>query len=130
MLNELLPQHPHSTPEPDLTVIEESASNEPSVSTVSRELANNEEESFEDLRNKRYSSDTSDRQWLAVWTAVTVSIWLLSVLGILACNTYKFHLSDTVLTVLLGTTTLNVLGLSFIVLRGHFQSSKDLDEHT
>jgi hypothetical protein len=34
------------------------------------------------------------------------------------------ELSDTVMSVLLGTTTLNVLGLSFIVLRGYFHSDE------
>ena len=123
MPNELPPQTRQQAPESNLTVIEEYASNEPTVSADSKRLANSERESFEDLRNKRYSSDTSDRQWLAAWTATTVSVWLIAVIGILICNSSRFHLSDTVLTVLLGTTTLNVLGLSFIVLRGHFQSS-------
>jgi hypothetical protein len=70
----------------------------------------------------RYKSDTNDRKWLAEWSATVVSIWLALVLGILACNYDKFHLSDTVLNVLLGTTTLNVLGLTYIVLKGHFNN--------
>ncbi|MCW3107764.1 MAG: hypothetical protein JWQ09_2270 [Segetibacter sp.] len=76
------------------------------------------------LQAKRYSSDTLDRKWLAIWTAFVVSIWLTAVLYILFKNVKDIHLSDTVLVTLLGTTTLNVLGLSFIVLRGHFNSSK------
>lgn len=127
MPNEELLKNQKLPPEPDLTVMKD-APNEPSISANSKKLANSEMASFEELRNKRYSSDTSDRQWLAVWTAVTVSMWLLAVIGILICNTNRFHLSDKVLSVLLGTTTLNVLGLSFIVLRGHFQSSKEVNE--
>jgi hypothetical protein len=77
------------------------------------------------LESKRYSSDTFDRKWLAIWTAVIVSIWLGFVLYILIKNEKNLIcLSDTVLVALLGTTTLNVLGLSFIVLRGHFNSSQ------
>lgn len=76
------------------------------------------------LKVKRYFSDTLDRKWLAIWTAVVVSFWLLAVLFILIFNHSLIGLDNTVLAVLLGTTTLNVLGLSFIVLRGHFQSSK------
>ncbi|MDI9365050.1 MAG: hypothetical protein QM541_08875 [Flavobacterium sp.] len=72
----------------------------------------------------RYGSDTKDRKWLAIWTAITVSIWLLAVLSMLITNNKFLHLSDSVLISLLGTTTLNVLGLSFIVLRGHFKSTK------
>jgi len=80
---------------------------------------------MKNLENKRYESDTKDRKWLAIWTAVVVSIWLSSVLILLVFNELKrICLSDTVLVALLGTTTLNVLGLSFIVLRGHFNSSR------
>jgi len=74
------------------------------------------------LEAKRYSSDTSYRRWLAKWTAIVVSIWLTAVLLILLFNENHIHLANNVLMVLLGTTTLNVLGLSYIVLRGHFQA--------
>jgi hypothetical protein len=70
----------------------------------------------------RYKSNTGDRKWLAQWTAVVVTLWLVAVGIILIKNSSCFHLSDTVLVTLLGTTTLNVLGLSFIVLRGHFNA--------
>lgn len=77
------------------------------------------------LEALRYMSDTSDRKWLGIWTAIVVSFWLLAVLLILVFNkACEISLSDSVLIALLGTTTLNVLGLSFIVLRGHFQSTK------
>lgn len=77
------------------------------------------------LESERYSSDTFDRKWLAIWTAIIVSVWLGFVLYILIKNEkHLICLSDAVLIALLGTTTLNVLGLSFIVLRGHFNSSK------
>lgn len=77
----------------------------------------------ERLRNDRFRSDTNDRKWLAKWTAWVVSVWLGGVLVILVSNKFLcIQLSDFVLTALLGTTTLNVLGLSFIVLRGHFNS--------
>jgi len=72
----------------------------------------------------RYKSDTKDRKWLAEWSTAVVSIWLFCVLLILIKNNDSIHLSDTVLNVLLGTTTLNVLGLMFIVLRGHFNKSE------
>lgn len=78
-----------------------------------------------DLESKRYDSDTKDRKWLAIWTASMVSLWLILVLLILTFNEkWLICLSENVLITLLGTTTLNVLGLSFIVLRGHFASSK------
>lgn len=76
---------------------------------------------FQQLQADRYQSDTKDRQWLAQWATCVVSLWLFFVLLIV---TQTKHLSDAVLMTLLGTTTLNVLGLSFIVLRGHFNGDK------
>lgn len=77
------------------------------------------------LEAERYSSDTKDRKWLAIWAVIVVSLWLLLVIIILLLNKLcSINLSDNVLIALLGTTTLNVLGLSFIVLKGHFNSSK------
>lgn len=75
-----------------------------------------------DLEDERYASDTKDRKWLAEWSATLVSIWLFFVFIILIKNNDSVHLSDAVLNVLLGTTTLNVLGLMYIVLKGHFKS--------
>ena len=69
----------------------------------------------------RYRADTKNRNWLGIWTATIVSIWLIVVVWILL-NNASIGLSDMVLIALLGTTTLNVLGLSFIVIRGHFNS--------
>jgi hypothetical protein len=76
------------------------------------------------LRNERFRSDTLDRKWLAVWATLIVTSWLIAVILILV-NKDKFHLSDTVLVALLATTTLNVLGLSYIVLKGHFKGDSD-----
>lgn len=72
------------------------------------------------LRNERYQEDTKHRRNLSTWAAVIVSIWLISVLFILSFNTDKLRLSDTVIVALLSTTTLNVLGMMVIVLRGLF----------
>lgn len=70
----------------------------------------------------RYKSDTKDRKWLAEWSTAVVSIWLFLVITILIKNHDSIHLSDSVMIALLGTTTLNVLGLMFIVLKGHFNN--------
>ncbi|MGV3602424.1 MAG: hypothetical protein ACO1N1_14525 [Dyadobacter fermentans] len=78
------------------------------------------------LKGIRFASDTRARVGLAAWTAAVVTLWLAAVFYLLTNNHANYCLSDTVLVTLLGTTTLNVLGLSFIVLRGHF-SSKEPD---
>ncbi len=72
------------------------------------------------FENQRYKEDTAIRGWLGIWTAIIVTGWLGAVLYILIMNERYICLSDAVLTSLLVTTTLNVLGLMFIVLRGHF----------
>lgn len=75
------------------------------------------------FKNHRYLSDTKSRGWLAIWSASVVTLWLGLVILILRYNeAWLICLNDNVLITLLGTTTLNVLGLSFIVLRGHFDN--------
>lgn len=72
-------------------------------------------------KNERYRDDTKNRSKLTTWASWVVSIYLGVVLLILIFNHHCICLSDTVLSVLLGTTTLNVLGLMYIVLKGYFQ---------
>lgn len=72
------------------------------------------------LEDDRFRSDTHDRRWLARWSAGLVSLWLYAVICIVASGQF-LNISDQVLITLLATTTLNVLGISYIVLRGHFE---------
>ena len=69
----------------------------------------------------RYEEDTNSRKNLAYWAATVVSIYLFTVLMMLLFNDSYIGLSDQVLSILLGTTTLNVLGLMYIVLKGYFK---------
>lgn len=81
----------------------------------------NEQVKGKKLENERFFSDTKDRRWLAKWVSCAVSFWLGFVIFILISNELLYIcLSDGVLIALLGTTTFNVLGLMYIVLRGHF----------
>lgn len=87
-------------------------------------------------RVERIRQNTLSRTKLTTWTSLAVSFWLISVVVLLFCNKGRFtfnllnykidiipNVSDSVLEVLLVTTTLNVLGLSFIVLKGLFNVS-------
>ena len=74
------------------------------------------------LRNARYEEDTVHRRRLSTWASIIVSIWLIAVLFIITRNTSVYKLSDTVMVALLTTTTFNVLGMMFIVLRGLFEN--------
>lgn len=72
------------------------------------------------LENKRYSDNTKNRSILAFWTFVIISLWLIGVVVLLSCN----FLSDSATITLLSTTTINIIGLPAIVLRGYFAAEK------
>ena len=70
---------------------------------------------------KRYSQDTSYRGILTVWMMFVVSVWLVCVMIFVVFNKpWCLFISDKVLITLLATTTINVLGLANIVLKGMF----------
>lgn len=80
------------------------------------------------LLKHRYRNDTLARTWLACSTQALIFLWMVAVVVILMCNSHCFKLSDTVLVVILGTTTTTVLGLALIVLNGFFRYMKqDVD---
>lgn len=74
----------------------------------------------EQIKDKR--TDRSHRTGLIKWVKWNVSGWLICVIAILACCGFGWmELSSGVLDVLLATTTVNILGLAFIVLKGFFK---------
>jgi hypothetical protein len=77
------------------------------------------------LKNERYSQDTGNRGMLVAWAATIVTLWLIAVFTLLFQNKKTVFLNDAVLITLLGTTTVNVLGLMYIVLRDLFNSPKE-----
>ena len=72
------------------------------------------------LLNARYRQDTRWRQWLTTWVVVVDTLWLGGTMWLLLCNQQHVHLPPAVLVALLCTTTANVLGLAYIVLKGLF----------
>ncbi len=75
-------------------------------------------------KTKRYADDTRHRQGLVSWVKYVVSLWLLGTFMVLCLNNFLM-LNDGVLVALLTTTTVNILGLAFIVLRGLFQVDEE-----
>lgn len=74
-----------------------------------------------DQERDRYEQDTRYRKNLAIWVMSIVPGWLIFVLVLVfLCSASVFALSDNVMIALLATTTANVLGLAFIVLKGIF----------
>jgi hypothetical protein len=73
-------------------------------------------------QTRRFAEDTKHRKGLIKWVKYVVSIWLFLVLFVVTFNLFfRFNLSDSVLITLLATTTVNILGLAYIVLKGLFQ---------
>ena len=98
---------------------------------------NNVDENSIDICKKlvklhRTMENTKARIRLEKWTKRVICIYLFIVfllvlmcaIKLKICN-YTFILSDTILITILSTTTVNVIGLAFILMRGHFPHSED-----
>jgi len=80
---------------------------------------------LKDQESIRYKQDTEERKLLSHWVMLVVSIWLLLVLVAVVFNKLLcFGIEPSVCLMLLGTTTVNILGLAFIVLHGLFDTNK------
>ncbi|TFD92754.1 hypothetical protein E2605_18085 [Dysgonomonas capnocytophagoides] len=81
----------------------------------------------------RHMENTSARKRLEKWAKYVISIYLFTVLFILLLvgglfGKDRLVLDQTVIVVLLSTTTVNIIGLGLIVLRGHFEHKKQEKE--
>ncbi len=86
----------------------------------------------DELKRRNFEQEIKHRNILVYWVIGVVSIWLIIVLIILFKQgsfsltlSESFNLSDKVIMTLLGTTTVNILGLPYIILKGLFKSDKD-----
>ncbi|TDS14738.1 hypothetical protein [Sphingobacterium paludis] len=108
---------------------------ETSPSVTSDGKSNEEEKIFEDgddyeadtqkERFKRYRNNTKLRTRLAKWAVTVVSVWLIFVAMVLLINNRELCLSDSVLIALLTTTTANILGIMYIVLKDIFNGNSE-----
>lgn len=78
-----------------------------------------------ELKNKRYKDNTELRGGLAILFTITINAWLFAVFLILLTNTNTLKLSDSVLITLLTTTTIQVLGMMYVILKNLFPSVKE-----
>ncbi|MCQ2359970.1 MAG: hypothetical protein MJ009_00615 [Paludibacteraceae bacterium] len=88
----------------------------------------------------RITENTSARKRLEKWTNRVIGIYLIVVcLIVIACAfnfqytchgvTYKFYLPNEILITILSTTTINIIGLAVILMKGHFpQDNKNKDD--
>lgn len=77
----------------------------------------------------RIVENTKARRRLEKWSLRVIAIYLFIVLGIVCCN-YMYvplfsglaniQITEPIMITILSTTTVNIIGLGLIVLRGHF----------
>lgn len=83
------------------------------------------------LKHQRMLENTRARRRLERWATKVISYYLISVCLVVlldgaSCIYFTRHfLSDYVLTAILTTTTINVIGLGLIVLKGHFKNGEE-----
>ena len=91
----------------------------------SSELDNVDNDSLQKQERERYRQDTRQRKFLVRWVVALTSTWLILVITIIFLQGFRLvSLENSILIALLATTTLNVLGLAYIVLEGLFGKSK------
>ena len=94
-------------------------------------------------RLHRIYENTKARKRLEKWASRIIAIYLLVVLLLVICNYINvsyfpgwlsfmnfvtFDIPDAVMITILSTTTVNIIGLGLIVLRGHFFNKDDLKD--
>lgn len=72
-------------------------------------------------KKARFEQDTKFRKHFSNWVMAIVPSWLLLTMTLMFFTGFRLtSFSDGVIVALLTTTTANVLGLAFIVLKGMF----------
>lgn len=85
-----------------------------------------DQHSLDEQIKDRYAQNTKHRYTLVIWMMWIVGAWLVITAGIVIAQLcVKKGISDAVMCALLTTTTVNVLGLAVIVLRGLFYEGKE-----
>lgn len=81
---------------------------------------------IKEQKSERYKQNTKYRRCLTVWVMHIVPIWLMAVFVLVVlCGLDVCSLSAAVLSTLLATTTANILGLAYIVLKGMFPQERE-----
>lgn len=86
---------------------------------------NVDEQGMAQQEKRRYEQDTDYRKHFSLWVMYIVPLWLILVIVLLYLSAFGLcSLSTAVMTTLLATTTANILGLAYIVLKGMFHIKK------
>jgi len=86
------------------------------------------------LEQQRMLEDTKARRRLERWATRVISWYLIIVLLLVVANGMlaafspnTAFISSGIMIAILTTTTINIIGLGLIVLKGHFPSKKDIN---
>lgn len=76
-------------------------------------------------KKTRYQQDTEWRKYFSIWVMTVVPTWLVSVIVLVYISILgNYHIASSILNTLLATTTINILGLAYIVLKGIFPQER------
>ena len=79
-----------------------------------------------ELKNSRYKDNSDMRKALVIAFTTIITFWLLSVLLILVGNRVnRYDLSENTLIAFLTTSSANVLGMMYVILKNLFPNGKD-----
>ena len=79
-----------------------------------------------ELKNVRYRDNSDMRKALVIAFTTIIAFWLLSVLLILVGNKRnRYDLSENTLIAFLTTSSANVLGMMYVILKNLFPEKKD-----
>ena len=79
-----------------------------------------------ELKNVRYRDNSDMRKALVIAFTTIIAFWLLSVLLILVGNKLnRYDLSENTLIAFLTTSSANVLGMMYVILKNLFPEKKD-----
>lgn len=99
---------------------------EETLANTGKDKTDFDELSVGQQKARRYSQNTQFRRYFSIWVMLIVPSWLfLAFLLVVLCGFSVCKLSDVVLSTMLATTTANILGLAYIVLRGMFPQEKE-----
>lgn len=87
--------------------------------------SNVDDSSLDEQKRARYKMDTQFRSEFSYWVMIIIPTWLFLILFIVFLQGFRiFRLDPTETVALLASTSANVLGLAYIVLKGFFGSEK------
>ena len=79
-----------------------------------------------DPPTERYKDTSQLRRHTGYWVMIVVSQWLFVVIClVILVGLNSLELNDSVIITLLGTTTVNIIGLPFVLLKGLYPQDKE-----